>query len=174
MKETINKIFSYTFQNSVGLCNYENTKFVILICRSSIPISKDPGNEEITSSEDEKESEEEEEEKEKDQQPRKKRKLEDYSSELSKIQAKFVGFRNTTIQKWNDKTRVAQGKLSSKNFSAFEQSTLKQIEQVMTDKQRLLKRTRMKRSGYRILGEPEKSVQKDKVSTIYILIKLLN
>ena len=37
--------------------------------------------------------------------------------------------RNSTIQKWYDKTRVASGKLS-KGFSAFEQSAVKQIEQV--------------------------------------------
>lgn len=65
---------------------------------------------------------------------------------------------------------MAQGKLNSKNFSAFEQSTLKQIEQVLADKQRLLKRTRMKRSGYRILGEPEKSEENDKVKLPFYLI----
>lgn len=38
--------------------------------------------------------------------------------------------RNDTLQKWYDKTRLLGGKLSSKSFSGFEQSAVKQIEQV--------------------------------------------
>ena len=38
-------------------------------------------------------------------------------------------FRDATIQRWYDKTRVASGKLG-KGFAAFEQSALKQVEQV--------------------------------------------
>jgi hypothetical protein len=40
-------------------------------------------------------------------------------------------FRNNTIQKWYDKTRLSGGKVKSKSFSNFEQSALKQIEQVI-------------------------------------------
>ncbi|KAL0271036.1 UNVERIFIED_CONTAM: hypothetical protein PYX00_008275 [Menopon gallinae] len=67
-------------------------------------------------------------------------------------------YRNETIQKWNDKTRIAH--LNSKNFNAFEQSTLKQIEHVLLDKQRLIKRTQVKRSSYQILGQKKKSDKK--------------
>ncbi|KAJ8299663.1 hypothetical protein KUTeg_023723 [Tegillarca granosa] len=60
---------------------------------------------------------------------------------------------NNTIQKWNDKTRLAGGKINSKSFSAFELSALKQIEQILSDRDRLIKRTQMKRSVYKVLGK---------------------
>ncbi|KAF4530903.1 hypothetical protein B566_EDAN017818 [Ephemera danica] len=110
-------------------------------------------DEEIPSSEDEKEEVDQE-------PPQKQRKLDDYSSVLGTQHSNFVAFRNATIQKWSDKTRMAQGRINSKNFSAFEQSTVKQIESVLDDKQRLIKRTRNKRSAYRILGRQEKSTEK--------------
>ena len=39
--------------------------------------------------------------------------------------------RDTTIQKWYDKTRLAAGKVKGKSFSAFDQSAVVQIKQVM-------------------------------------------
>lgn len=79
------------------------------------------------------------------------KKLKDFSNEISKRHKNFENYRNSTIQKWNDKTRI--GHISSKNFSAFEQSVLKQIEHVLMDRQRLITRTQTKRSSYRILGQ---------------------
>jgi hypothetical protein len=61
-------------------------------------------------------------------------------------------YRDNTIQKWFDKTRLATGKLKSKSFSAFDQSALVQINQILADKERLIKRTQLKRSVYRVLG----------------------
>ena len=49
---------------------------------------------------------------------------------------------------------MATGKLG-KGFSAFEQPALKQIEQILVDKGRLIKRTQFKRSTYKILGKPQ-------------------
>lgn len=40
-------------------------------------------------------------------------------------------------------------------FSAFERSVLTQIDHIMMDKERLLRRTQTKRSVYRVLGKPE-------------------
>lgn len=59
---------------------------------------------------------------------------------------------------WNEKTRLASGRLGAKSggFGAFDQSILKQIEGILADKQRLLNRTRIKRSTYRILGNAQK------------------
>ncbi|XP_064602198.1 protein AATF-like [Liolophura sinensis] len=88
--------------------------------------------------------------------------MEDYPEFLAKRHADFQAFRNTTIQKWSDKTRLATGKLKSKSFGAFELSALKQIEQIMADKDRLIKRTQLKRSVYKILGKEEK-VENDSV-----------
>ena len=43
----------------------------------------------------------------------------------------FYSFRNSTIQKWHEKTRLTSAK-ANKGFSSFEQTTLKQIQQVHT------------------------------------------
>ena len=81
------------------------------------------------------------------------RSLKEYANMLSEQHEKYKDYRNATIQKWNEKTRISGGNLSSRNFSNFEQSTLKQIEQVLSNRQRLIQRTQLKRSSYNILGE---------------------
>lgn len=78
----------------------------------------------------------------------KKRKIDEYASLLDTQHKEYQEYRNSTIQKWNDKTRVASGKISSRNFSNFEQSTLKQIEQILGNRQRLIQRTQLKRTAY--------------------------
>ncbi|XP_036355158.1 protein AATF-like isoform X2 [Octopus sinensis] len=86
---------------------------------------------------------------------------------LAKRARKFETCRNAVIQKWDTKTRLASGKLNKKSFSALEQSALKQIEQVLYDRERLIKRTQIQRSSYKIYGQPEKeeSITDDRVST---------
>ncbi|KDR15251.1 protein AATF [Zootermopsis nevadensis] len=81
------------------------------------------------------------------------RTLEHYSELISDHHKMYLEYRNANIQKWNDKTRVLAGKLSSRNFSTFEQSTLKQIEQILNNRQRLIQRSQLKRSSYGILGQ---------------------
>jgi len=83
----------------------------------------------------------------------KRRKLEDYSSVLAKHHKEFKPYLNNTIQKWNTKTQVAVGRAGSKNFSAFEQSTLQQIEHILADKARLIRRTQLRRSDFKIFGQ---------------------
>lgn len=56
--------------------------------------------------------------------------------------------------------QVASGN-SSKNFSAFEQSTLKQIEHILADRSRVIRRTQLRRSEYHILGRPHGVNQDD-------------
>ncbi|ELT89767.1 hypothetical protein CAPTEDRAFT_110234 [Capitella teleta] len=118
--------------------------------------SRGSDDESIASDEDAEEEEEEQEE----EQPKKKRKLKEYPHLISDRHHSFQKFRNETIQKWFDKTRVASGKLS-KGFSAFDQSTLKQIEQILSDKKRLVLRTQLRRSAYHILGMPEQAEEAD-------------
>lgn len=116
-------------------------------------LSTDDEEEEITSESDvEKENDEKTmDDERKVKNKRKKRKLSDFSSEIDERHKQLEKFRNKTIQKWNDKTRL--GHISNKDFHGFEQSTLKQIEHVLQDKQRLIKRTQVKRSNYHILGQ---------------------
>ncbi|KAK2816555.1 hypothetical protein Q7C36_022826 [Tachysurus vachellii] len=87
-----------------------------------------------------------------------KRKLEttQYPDFMAKRFAAFQPYRDATLQKWYDKTRLTTGK-NNKGFGAFERNILTQVEQVLMDKERLLKRTQTRRSDYRVLGKPELS-----------------
>uniref|UniRef100_H2XXU4 Apoptosis-antagonizing transcription factor C-terminal domain-containing protein n=1 Tax=Ciona intestinalis TaxID=7719 RepID=H2XXU4_CIOIN len=62
--------------------------------------------------------------------------------------------RNKRLQLWYDKTRVSSHKLD-KSFNKFERSTVSQIDHVLSDRSRLIKRTRLKRSAYHVLGNIE-------------------
>ncbi|GBM87346.1 Protein AATF [Araneus ventricosus] len=93
---------------------------------------------------------------------KRKNKTEDYENVLNKRFKSMIAYRNSVIQKWDEKTRIATGK-TQKSFTAFDNSALKQIEQNLQDKTRLVRRTQLKRSLYRVLGKPE-SVLKDSES----------
>ncbi|XP_044104411.1 protein AATF isoform X2 [Neovison vison] len=90
--------------------------------------------------------------------PKRKLEMEDYPSFMAKRFADFTAYRNRTLQKWHDKTKLASGKLG-KGFGAFERSILTQIDHILMDKERLLRRTQTKRSIYRVLGKPEPATQ---------------
>ncbi|KAF7688872.1 protein AATF isoform X2 [Silurus meridionalis] len=87
-----------------------------------------------------------------------KRKLETahYPDFMAKRFAAFQPYRDATLQKWYDKTRLTTGK-TNKGFGAFERNILTQVEQVLMDKERLLKRTQTRRSDDRVLGRAELS-----------------
>lgn len=72
----------------------------------------------------------------------KKRKLNDYDKYLNESFESFRPRRNDVIEDWNDRTRII-GK-----FAGFETSVTKQIEHILADKERLVKRTKVKRSDY--------------------------
>ncbi|XP_031560566.1 protein AATF-like [Actinia tenebrosa] len=81
---------------------------------------------------------------------------EELSECITKRHAAFQSYRDSVISKWSEKTRLASGKLSSKSFSAFDKSALTQIKQILSDKPRLIRRTQLKRSSYRVLGKTDK------------------
>lgn len=83
----------------------------------------------------------------------KKRKLDEYETLLAEMRTNFNAYQNEAIQKWNNKTKIAAGKMSSSNFSAFDQSVLAQIEHILNDKGRLVKRTQQRKSKYSRVGE---------------------
>uniref|UniRef100_A0A674KEK1 Apoptosis antagonizing transcription factor n=1 Tax=Terrapene triunguis TaxID=2587831 RepID=A0A674KEK1_9SAUR len=133
------------------LCQYPGTRHLVDGKQSKVE-----SDEEIPSGSDEEMGGE-------DQMKRKgpaKRKLEmeDYPEFMAKRFADFRTYRNNTLQKWHDKTKLASGKLG-KGFSAFERSILTQIDHIMMDKERLLRRTQTKRSVYRVLGKLEQESQ---------------
>ncbi|XP_053286042.1 protein AATF [Pleuronectes platessa] len=88
--------------------------------------------------------------------PKRKLEMAEYPDFMAKRFAAFQPYRNATLQKWHDKTRLTMGK-SSKGFGAFDRNILTQVEQVLMDKDRLVRRTQTRRSEYRVLGKRESS-----------------
>ena len=91
------------------------------------------------------------------QPPVKKRKLNEYCAVLTANQAAFSAERDGLIQKWNEKTRMfathgKSGGGANKSFAAMETSTLGQIQQILSNRPRLVARTQIKRSNYEILA----------------------
>ncbi|XP_039271104.2 protein AATF-like [Styela clava] len=79
------------------------------------------------------------------------------------IQDRFTSYkthRNKVLKLWYDKTRLTATS-KSKSFSNFERSTVSQIEDILQDRERLIKRTQLKRTNYRILG----TTQSNKLET---------
>ncbi|XP_028300743.1 protein AATF [Gouania willdenowi] len=92
----------------------------------------------------------------------KKRKLQmsAYPELMSKRFRAFQSYRDATLQRWDDKTRLTTG-TTSRTFSAFHRNILTQVDQVLMDQDRLLHRTRTRRSDYRVLGKMEPSVEEE-------------
>ncbi len=88
--------------------------------------------------------------------PKRKLEMAEYPDFMAKRFAAFQPYSNTTLQKWHDKTRLTMGK-SSKGFGAFDRNILTQVEQVLMDKERLVRRTQTRRSEYTVLGKKEAS-----------------
>lgn len=113
----------------------------------------DPMNEEIPSdTEDEQdENENENDEDKSDEPPRKKQRktLKQYENILNENHNKFRSYRNSVIQKWNDKTRIASGKMNK----TASQPVVKQIEFLMSDKTKIIRKSQLKRSEYEIIGK---------------------
>ncbi|KFV17113.1 Protein AATF, partial [Tauraco erythrolophus] len=92
--------------------------------------------------------------------PKRKLKMEDYPEFIAKRYADFRPYRNNVLQKWHEKTKLASGKMGKARlclcgFGAFERSILTQIDHILMDKERLLRRTQTKRSVYTVLGKKE-------------------
>lgn len=91
--------------------------------------------------------------------PAKKRKLDDYESEISTSHKAFKPFRDTSIQKWHEKTRLAT---ATHIKNAPTNTILQQISYILSDREKLLKRTQLKRSEYDIIGY-KKPVQEESI-----------
>ncbi|XP_017771666.1 PREDICTED: protein AATF-like [Nicrophorus vespilloides] len=92
------------------------------------------------------EDEKEESEEEVDEPLKKKQKLTPVK-DMVDVFEKYKPYRNNVIQKWNEKTNIVVAK------NAGTQSVLKQIEHNLSDREKLIKRTQVKRTDYRILGK---------------------
>ncbi|XP_078662725.1 protein AATF-like [Branchiostoma floridae x Branchiostoma belcheri] len=76
----------------------------------------------------------------------------DYPDLLHKRHKLTQEFNLSTIEKWSEKTKLSSGKYNSKAFSSFNKSVREQIDQILGDQDRLVKRTQLKRSSYKVLG----------------------
>ncbi|WKX91359.1 hypothetical protein Q1695_009868 [Nippostrongylus brasiliensis] len=82
------------------------------------------------------------------------------SKRLCENDERFSKFRDSTLVKWDGRTRLIasrRAKSANTDFSAFEKENIvSQIEKVCADKQRMVKRSRVKKSDVeRIGGNPE-------------------
>jgi protein AATF/BFR2 len=74
----------------------------------------------------------------------------------------LISYSNQVIDKWNTKIQMTSGKqaLEAVKFKAFNQPITSQIQQILFDEERLLKRTQRKRSDYRVVGDTETKTSK--------------
>lgn len=112
--------------------------------------SDDEDNEEIPSDLDEESKEtrisrKQEEETNENESKRKRRK---YETSLADFHTKYTRYRNDVIRKWYDKTRMASLKTTTSNYTILDQ-----IEYNLNDRERLVKKSQLKRMQYDILGK---------------------
>ncbi|KAI8057118.1 apoptosis-antagonizing transcription factor [Syncephalis plumigaleata] len=81
--------------------------------------------------------------------------LDNIWSSVKQLENSFKPYMNETLEKWHNKVQVAAGVPLNKKFKAINQGVHEQINQVLADKDRLVKRTQLKRNDYQILGRTE-------------------
>ncbi|XP_018328415.2 protein AATF-like [Agrilus planipennis] len=108
-------------------------------------VQTEDGDEEIPSDTEDEHFENSDEEQE--ESPRKKMKLGDYEKEISKTHELYRNYRNAVIQKWNEKTKIASVKHIVPVYSVVDQ-----IQHILMDREKLIKRSQLKKSKYEILG----------------------
>ncbi|CAG9830197.1 unnamed protein product [Diabrotica balteata] len=111
----------------------------------------DPDDEEIPSdTEDEADADLSEDENE--ERPKKRLKIADFANDLQLKHNLYKDYRNSVIKKWHEKTRMPVLKSTANNHSIIQH-----IEHSLGDKDKLIKRTRLKRNDYKIIGEDSAS-----------------
>ncbi|XP_050500985.1 protein AATF-like [Diabrotica virgifera virgifera] len=114
-------------------------------------MNDDPDNEEVPSdTEDEVDADLSEDENE--ESPKKRLKITDFGNDLQQKHNLYKDHRNSVIKKWHEKTRMPVLKNMTNNHSIIQH-----IEHSLGDKDKLIKRTRLKRSDYKIIGEDSAS-----------------
>ena len=112
--------------------------------------SEDDGQDEI---EDENDQIKKANEIEKSQSSKRKLEYEELENVLSKRHKNLIPIRNDTIDKWFERTRYSTGNFNKKTLNLLEQSATKQIQHILTDRERLIRKTQMKRSVYNVIGK---------------------
>jgi len=84
--------------------------------------------------------------------------------DIDEYNTNFVKYQNEILEKWNKKVQTTAG--IQKQFKAVNQSIVAQIEQLLTDKDRLVKRTQLKRSDFKSLGKQEEEKKEDETEHV--------
>lgn len=71
---------------------------------------------------------------------------------IAAADAQIETFRDATIDKWNAKVMLGSGAKAGNKFKALNQSILTQTTNVLQDMDRLVRRTRVKRCTYTVIG----------------------
>ena len=66
---------------------------------------------------------------------------------------------------------ISSNKPYFQSFSSFERPTVAQIDHILADRDRLIRRTRVRRTKYRVLGNSEDKTNKQVKSKMYISSK---
>ncbi|KAI8074904.1 apoptosis antagonizing transcription factor-domain-containing protein [Gongronella butleri] len=77
--------------------------------------------------------------------------------DVSQVNDAFATYRNSTLEKWSNKVQASSAANLNKKFKAFDQNILTQIDNVMAEKDSLIKRTQLQRAEYTILGKTTES-----------------
>ncbi|CAG8630688.1 12302_t:CDS:10 [Funneliformis mosseae] len=84
---------------------------------------------------------------------------EDYAEylwkDMKELRDQYLPYRKQTIDKWSNKVQIASGIPLNKKFKAINQDVNTQIDQILQDKERLIKRTQLKRNSDKILGKKD-------------------
>ncbi|CAF0752490.1 unnamed protein product [Brachionus calyciflorus] len=89
-------------------------------------------------------------------------KPEQFEDYLVKFNKSFQKYRDSTIQKWYDKTRLTTGK----SFESLEKPILQQIEHILLDKDRIIRRTQLKRGQYKIIGKEDRAQEEENLDAL--------
>eukprot|EP00742_Colponemidia_sp_Colp-10_P010992 GILJ01012149.1.p1 GENE.GILJ01012149.1~~GILJ01012149.1.p1 ORF type:complete len:510 (-),score=109.51 GILJ01012149.1:128-1657(-) len=88
--------------------------------------------------------------------------LDDTWSNISQQFQRFRPFCDEIIDRWNRKTQLSAG-MQLKKLKVLNQSVVAQIEQIISDKDRIIRRSQLKRTSYRVFGKPvDPSFESDK------------
>lgn len=105
--------------------------------------NNNPNDEEILS-----DSDEENEDEIKNSTPSKKMKLSEFESDLKEKNDTYKTYRDHVIKKWHEKISI-----TSTNNNANVLPIISHIEHVLTDKDKLIRKTQLRRTTYKIIGE---------------------
>jgi protein AATF/BFR2 len=66
---------------------------------------------------------------------------------------RFHPWRDETLTKWSDKVKAASGLPVNTKFKVLNQTITQQLRENLTDRERLIERTRIKRGTFNVLGK---------------------